>query len=160
MKSLAGGSYAATQNPTGAVAKASQNAATQPPTVIIQATSSGPVFNYKDDCYVFELPSRSGTKMIGAGKIDASDKFTGIIGLFTGSPGYSNGGAQILSALTGVGYSGNSSYATAAPKWCAASETCAWDYAAQGNGGGYQLNYYQIVAVASMPTASLQKCYP
>jgi len=40
VKSLAGGSYAGTQNPTGAVAKANQNAATQAPTVIIQATSA------------------------------------------------------------------------------------------------------------------------
>ena len=40
VKSLAGGSYAATQNPTGAVAKANQVASTQPPTVIIQATGS------------------------------------------------------------------------------------------------------------------------
>jgi len=34
-------SYSGTQNPTGAVAKTNQNAVTQPPTVIIQATSSG-----------------------------------------------------------------------------------------------------------------------
>jgi len=40
VKSLSGGSYSATGNPSGAVAKANQNAATQPPTVIIQATSS------------------------------------------------------------------------------------------------------------------------
>lgn len=38
VKSFAGGTYAATQNPTGAVAKVNQVAATQPPTVIIQAT--------------------------------------------------------------------------------------------------------------------------
>ena len=46
VKSLAGGTYAGTQNPTGAVAKANQNAATQAPTVIIQATGSqvAPVF--------------------------------------------------------------------------------------------------------------------
>jgi hypothetical protein len=40
VKSLAGGSYSSTQNPTGAVAKANQNSSTQPPTVIIQATGS------------------------------------------------------------------------------------------------------------------------
>lgn len=40
VKSLAGGSYAGTQNPTGAVAKANQIASTQPPTVIIQATAN------------------------------------------------------------------------------------------------------------------------
>jgi len=41
VKTLSGGSYSAIGNPTGAVAKANQNAATQPPTVIIQATSNG-----------------------------------------------------------------------------------------------------------------------
>ena len=41
MKSLSGGSYSATGNPSGAVAKANQNAAIQPPTVIIQATAGG-----------------------------------------------------------------------------------------------------------------------
>lgn len=40
VKSLSGASYSATQNPMGAVAKANQNAATQPPTVIIQATAA------------------------------------------------------------------------------------------------------------------------
>ena len=40
VKSLSGASYAGTSNPAGAVAKANQNASTQPPTVIIQATST------------------------------------------------------------------------------------------------------------------------
>lgn len=40
MKSLSGGSYAGTQNPTGVIAKVNQNAAKQGPTVIIQATGS------------------------------------------------------------------------------------------------------------------------
>ena len=40
IKSLIGGSYAGTQNPSGAVAKTNQNSATQAPTVIIQATAS------------------------------------------------------------------------------------------------------------------------
>jgi len=40
VKSLAGGSYSGTQNPTGAVAKVNQTAATQAPTVIIQATGT------------------------------------------------------------------------------------------------------------------------
>ena len=50
VKSLAGGSYAAAQNPTGAVAKASQNAATQPPTVIVQATASLPIKTIGEAC--------------------------------------------------------------------------------------------------------------
>ena len=42
VKSLSGSTtYSATQNPTGAVAKTNQNAVTQPPTVIIQATGGG-----------------------------------------------------------------------------------------------------------------------
>jgi hypothetical protein len=40
IKSQSGGSYAGQVNPAGAVAKANQSAVTQPPTVIIQATSS------------------------------------------------------------------------------------------------------------------------
>ena len=50
MRSLSGGAYAATQNPTGAVAKANQNAATQPPTVVVQATSSLPIVIEGDTC--------------------------------------------------------------------------------------------------------------
>jgi hypothetical protein len=40
VKSLSGGAYGGTDNPTGTVAKVNQSAITQPPTVIIQATSS------------------------------------------------------------------------------------------------------------------------
>lgn len=39
VKSQSGGAYAGQVNPAGAVAKANQSAVTQPPTVIIQATS-------------------------------------------------------------------------------------------------------------------------
>ena len=42
VKSLSGSTtYSGTQNPTGAVVKTNQNAVTQPPTVIIQATGGG-----------------------------------------------------------------------------------------------------------------------
>ena len=42
VKSLSGGTtYSGIQNPTGAFAKTNQNAVTQPPTVIIQATGGG-----------------------------------------------------------------------------------------------------------------------
>ena len=60
VKSLAGGSYAGTQNPTGAVSKANQNAATQAPTVIIQA-NSGTFFNYGSDCYYLTIKNGSGS---------------------------------------------------------------------------------------------------
>lgn len=39
IKSLSGGSYAGTSNPSGAVAKANQNASTQPPTVLVRGRS-------------------------------------------------------------------------------------------------------------------------
>lgn len=40
VKSLGGATYSSVQNPSGAIAKANQTATTQPPTVIIQATSA------------------------------------------------------------------------------------------------------------------------
>lgn len=40
VKSLSGGAYGGTENPAGAIVRANQSAVTQPPTVIIQATSS------------------------------------------------------------------------------------------------------------------------
>ena len=45
-----GGTYSATQNPTGAVAKTNQNAVTQAPTVIVQATASLPIHVAGDAC--------------------------------------------------------------------------------------------------------------
>src|SRR5665811_1640608 len=77
--------YTGTQNPTGAVAKTNQNAVTQPPTVIIQATSGGAPFNYKDDCWIL---SGLGTfyTFIGAGKVDTTlNTFTGIMGSLSAS---------------------------------------------------------------------------
>jgi len=58
LKSVSGGAtYSGTQNPTGAVAKINQSAATQPPTVIIQATASLPIKAVGDAC----TSSTSGT---------------------------------------------------------------------------------------------------
>ena len=42
VKSLSGGSYAGTQNPSGMIARSNQNAATQPPTVIISGSGCEP----------------------------------------------------------------------------------------------------------------------
>jgi hypothetical protein len=50
IKSLSGGSYAGTVNPAGAVAKVSQSAVTQPPTVIVQATASLPIKTAGSTC--------------------------------------------------------------------------------------------------------------
>jgi hypothetical protein len=41
VRSVSGTNYTATQNPSGAVAKATQSAATQPATIVVQATSGG-----------------------------------------------------------------------------------------------------------------------
>jgi hypothetical protein len=41
VRTVSGVNYSASQNPVGAVAKANQNAATQPTTVVVQATGAG-----------------------------------------------------------------------------------------------------------------------
>ena len=46
VKSLSGGTYTGTQNPSGTIAKTNQSAVTQPPTVIVQATANKPVNHY------------------------------------------------------------------------------------------------------------------
>ena len=154
IKSVSGGTtYSGTQNPTGAVAKTNQNAVTQPPTVIIQATGGAMPFNYKDDCYVIDLAGHVGYWFIGAGKIDAASspaEFTGLMGYFKGSAGY-GGGQQVLTALLGAG-SGGSTYN---PYWCGADASCAWNY---GANSGY--NSYYVVGAAALPINSYQKCYP
>lgn len=148
-------SYTGTQNPTGAVAKSNQTASTQPPTVIIQATSgSGTQFNYKDDCWIFDLTGHANQWFIGAGKMDeANKKFTGIMGWAMGSSGYYNGGGQVMAALSGGGFAGNSSYGSGNPYWCGSSASCAW-----GNGIAY--GYSFVVGVAALPILTYTKCYP
>ncbi|CAN7751215.1 hypothetical protein LJR269_006628 [Duganella sp. LjRoot269] len=47
VKSLMGGAYGGTENPTGAVARSNQSAVTQPPTVIIQATGSAVIQRHR-----------------------------------------------------------------------------------------------------------------
>jgi len=160
--------YNVIQNPTGAVAKANQSASTQPPTVIIQATGGGDrPFNYIDHCYVFDLPDYSGYKFIGAGKLVGS-KFTGILGYFGGYHGYNNGGGQVLSALTGMGFAGSFynnygsyvSFGSGNPVWCGADASCAWYHAIYHRNTVYGTNYYRVVGVASLPVVNAQKCYP
>ncbi len=155
VKSLAGGSYASTQNPTGAVAKANQNAATQAPTVIIQATN-GNAFNYLNDCYI--LTTSGSITMIGAGKLDASNNFTGVVGAAAGGTnGDKTNGAVIFSALTGASLSQTSSTNTTY-YWCGNSGACAATYVQYVTSSGYYGTY--IVGVAGMPTTTRQKCYP
>lgn len=159
--------YSGTQNPTGAVAKTNQSAVTQPPTVIIQATSSGQVFNYKDDCWIFGLPAptplngwTSGARFIGAGKIDTTaSTFTGILGWIGGMANSNyDGGAQVMSALTGMSFSGTSTYGSGNPIWCGSNSDCAWNSSVyDGTGKGYR---YYVVGAAALPVLNYQKCYP
>ena len=51
LRSLSGGGYSGTQNPAGAVAKGAQAAATQPATVLVQATTGGSIPLYLDGVY-------------------------------------------------------------------------------------------------------------
>jgi len=144
VKSLSGGSYGATGNPTGAVAKANQNAATQPPTVIIQATSSG-VFSYTSDCYILTFVG-NGQTYVGAGKLDSSNNFTGI----TGSMG-NGGGDLVMGALMGysmfnsAGATGAKYYGICTTSSCLTSPT---------------YSYNLVYTVIAMPTSTRQKCYP
>lgn len=142
--------YSGTQNPTGAVAKTNQTAVTQPPTVIIQATSGGLPFNYKDDCWIFDLTGHVSEWFIGAGKIDTTTT------TFTGIMGYAKGGRNanfVMSALTGAGHGGDTySY------WCGSAAACAW------NNGTFNLGtvgtYTYVVGVAALPILTYTKCYP
>lgn len=90
-------------NPAGAIAKTNRPAITQPPTVIIQSTSSGQVFNYKDDCFIFYPPAGAGFQdesgpRIAAGKIDGANQFTVLMAF--GNSGYA--AAYIGSFLLGT----------------------------------------------------------
>ncbi len=161
VKSLSGSTtYSATQNPTGAVAKTNQNAVTQPPTVIIQATGSAGVFNYKDDCWIFDFAFDScpscGQKRIGAGKMNLStNKFTGV--LATASPTTTGvGGAMVLSILTGgqpiaalagFSYAFVTTYSWAGNSWSDAQSKTAADSGV-------------LVGAANMSVGSPQTCYP
>jgi hypothetical protein len=149
------GTVSATRNPTGDAAQPATTAATQPPTVIIQATGGALPFNYKDDCYVIDLAGRAGNWFIAAGKINTTTspaQFTGIMGGYGGSNGAGSGGQQVLTALLGAGSGGNSAYN---PRWCGADASCAWNY-----GSGYGYNGSAVVGAAALPINSYQKCYP
>ena len=145
VKSLVGGTYAATQNPTGAIVKASQNAATQPPTVIIQATGGGPVFNYTTDCYLLTFPGIGGN-FLGAGKLDASNSFTGLVGQAS-----FGGGDHVIGVLLGYKVFAGDSTGSEYYGSCGAAPSCliADTY-----------SYNKMYTVISMPTASRGRCYP
>ena len=158
MKSLSGGAYAATQNPTGAVAKVNQVAATQPPTVVIQATSSGPVFNYKDDCYVFngdgmaDAASWYPTNIrVGLGKVSVSNQFTGML-----AANNTMASAVLISASVGMFVSPGSSYPTTYYS-VGTAYSVAWQYT---NVSGYAGANGVIVGVNNLPIANISKCYP
>lgn len=152
VKSVSGGAYGGTENPSGAVAKPNQSAVTQPPTVIIQATS-GSVFNYTSDCYLFDTASY--TSFIGAGKMDSSFKFTGIVGR-VGQRSVSAG--VVLGMLVGISPNiGNTSDAGAKPtafSWAGNSESSLVSFLT------YDSQWSSATGVAGLQTKNVQKCYP
>ena len=159
VKSLSGGSYSATGNPTGAVAKANQNAIAQPPTVIIQATS-GTAFNYQSDCFIMTIAGTG--PWIGAGKMDAANKFTGVIAM-TGTYAATGASNVILSMLTGgatysmsaqAGYQTGTSY-----QWCGSNTACSGITTGFYNSGGGTYTSY-IIGVSGIQTTTPNKCYP
>ena len=134
------------QNPTGAIAKANQNAATQPPTVIIQATASGLPFSYKDDCYYFRnyvANINQYVYFVGLGKVDAG-LFTGIAGV----PGTMSGSYLIAASIAGANTAGTSNIF--------------FNYGA--NSGSAMYSAYAdsrvVVMVYSLAVDNAQKCYP
>jgi hypothetical protein len=154
VKSLAGGTSIGALNPVGAIAKTSQSAAVQPPTVVIQSTGGGP-FNYLSDCWIMELPGHVGTFFIGAGKVIDS-KFTGITAASNPSTsnGYGTGVQLVVASLLGSGAGSGSIY------WCGTDAACAWNYGYQypsiyGNSWAYS-----AIMASGMPIVSFQKCYP
>ena len=86
VKSLSGGSYSATGNPRGAVAKANQNAATQPPTVVIQATSGNAQFALTTNSYTGDLGGKAGADAKCAAEYGGGWKFATAGQLVTAPP--------------------------------------------------------------------------
>ena len=154
VKSLSGGSYSATGNPSGAVAKANQNAATQPPTVVIQATS-GPIFNWTTDCYILKFDTYTGqanSYAFGAGKYNATaNTFTGILGSAVASG--SATGTYILSMMTGMAVGGSTNIQTVN---CGNNVACAYTPSFPSS-AGTQLTVVQNLSTSLIPVT---KCYP
>lgn len=99
-------------NPAGAAVHVNQNALTQPPTVIVQATASTQPFNYKDNCF---LLSDTWGYYIGAGAIDSSGQFNGVIAKMDGETthggwGLGGAGAQAVMAMLMGSNSGGNGY--------------------------------------------------
>lgn len=159
IKSLSGGTYTGTQNPTGAVAKANQSAVTQPPTVIIQATAGGQVFSYKDDCYTMNAnPYGTARQSIGAGRLDAAtNTFTGVLALQQGL-----GAMSVMSMLTGMNAAPvvstqNIGYTHTVASYCASSGSCVDGWLAPTY--GQMLPGSNIVYVRDLPVSGAAKCY-
>jgi hypothetical protein len=103
VKSLSGGTYSAIQNPSGAVAKPDQSAATQPHTVVVQATTGG-FFNYGTDCFILNGPT--GGTAIGLGKLTTPTSFTGLAASFSTGSGTGYAGALYLITMAAGGSNG------------------------------------------------------
>jgi hypothetical protein len=159
VRSLSGVNSSVAQNPNGAVAKTNQSAATQPATVLVQATS-GTAFNYQSDCFIMTIGGNG--PWIGAGKIDAANKFTGVIAL-TGKNASTGASNVILSMMTGgsnYSVSGSSGYQTATSyQWCGSNTACSGISEGYYNSGGGTWTSY-IIGVSTIQTTSFNKCYP
>lgn len=92
VKSLVGGAYGGTENPTGAVVRSNQSAVTQPPTVIIQATGSAVAFETTTALYSGNLGGIAGAnakcqaefgagwKMVTLGKLTSASTYAALYG--------------------------------------------------------------------------------
>lgn len=161
IKSLSGGTYAGTQNPTGAVAKTNQNAVTQPPTIIVQATNGG-------TCYTFQPPTGMGFASeshyrTGIGTLTGTT-FKGVLGYLSsdrtlalsGALGDSTyaGNRLLIAALSGGAFSANGADTTHF-RFVGTSSTDAWTYTSFATS-----NPYYIVAASSLTVRNSSECFP
>jgi len=126
VKSLAGGSYSGTQNPSGAVAKSNQNAATQAPTVIIQATSGSnvPVMMWTAAQYNGNLGGQAGADAKCQAEFGAGWKFAEMGKLVSGVP--------VTGSVQANGWITNTSF----------TQNCSnWTNGTSGQGGPYMTIY-------------------
>lgn len=156
VRSVSGaGTYSVTQNPTGAVARTNQSAVTQPPTIILQATSGGPVFNYTTDCYRF---AAGGTWQLGAGKYDSgTGKFTGISARHEGDDSLYVGATHVVAILTGVpswGYGSTSADVVPVLVNCGSDAGCVAAKTSQNNP-----KYNKVATVKDVPVTNVSQCY-
>ena len=135
LRSLGGGSYNGTQNPTGAVAKGNQSAATQPTTVVVQATGgiSVPAMAQTAAIYNGNLGGFSGADAKCAAEFGTGWKFAEIGKLVSG-----------ISVTGGTGMSAwinNATYGSSCGNWT-------------NSGGGLNGSYLSATGTPAMWVAN------